>query len=672
MDETITYLLKNYSDKELSWPEVSTFFEKPMNEVKSHLLPFCSSYDEFHLKLKKIKPVEWVETFLGLSRYEVVYTEKERNELLYLMVYSEKEALSVFHFQEFLKVSKGTVLSDIKKVREALSIEICQLLYSRKEGFALSGSEFYLRREAKNRLASLLQTINGRFGVLLWLTSMDFILVSHVKQVIIEACLEKKIQLAPSRMEELAFFYSLTKKRIGHSILEEQDGFPVIHSNEIASISESILLSITEIPVTESEIQFFSRCLMTFVQGNLHDQSHEFLFSCVAEIIHHMETLVAVRFESFKELFDNLYFHLVPAYYRMIYGFYLPNPMIKQIKRQYGAIYELTTKALQPFEKIIGRKIPEEEIGFFSILFGGEIRKINLLGQQKKIRAIVLCPSGISSSLILKSELRHLFPTLFFTQTDSIDRLHEIDEATYDIIFSTVKINQIPLKKSFYLVKPIMSDLEKNKLLNRVQNEWLIPGFSLPSAKEILDAIKPYIRLREGIEEEKIYHIINRKINKSFERKEDCRPMLSELITPEMIQLAPKQVSWKKAITLAAKPLLDTEKITTSYIEAMIDRVNQYGAFIYIGDRIALSHARPEDGVNELGMSLLKLEGSVNLLDEKHPVQLFICLAAIDNDAHLRALANLTKLLSKKENLQALLHAQSKEEIIKIIKKGDE
>lgn len=29
----------------------------------------------------------------------------------------------------------------------------------------------------------------------------------------------------------------------------------------------------------------------------------------------------------------------------------------------------------------------------------------------------------------------------------------------------------------------------------------------------------------------------------------------------------------------------------------MIERVEQYGAFIHIGDHIALPHARPEDGV---------------------------------------------------------------------------
>ena len=88
---------------------------------------------------------------------------------------------------------------------------------------------------------------------------------------------------------------------------------------------------------------------------------------------------------------------------------------------------------------------------------------------------------------------------------------------------------------------------------------------------------------------------------------------------------------------------------------------------------VRLPHARPEDGVNEVGMSLLKLHQPVDLLDDPaHPISLFICLAAIDNEAHLRALANLTKLLSNKQNLQDLLHASTKEEILAIIRKGDE
>ena len=71
-------------------------------------------------------------------------------------------------------------------------------------------------------------------------------------------------------------------------------------------------------------------------------------------------------------------------------------------------------------------------------------------------------------------------------------------------------------------------------------------------------------------------------------------------------------------------------------------------------------------------MSLLKVKKPVLLLDdEKHAIQIFVCLAAIDNEAHLRALSSLTKLLSNKENLDALLTATTKEEIQNILTRGE-
>ncbi|BAQ25079.1 putative PTS system, EIIA component [Streptococcus troglodytae] len=126
--------------------------------------------------------------------------------------------------------------------------------------------------------------------------------------------------------------------------------------------------------------------------------------------------------------------------------------------------------------------------------------------------------------------------------------------------------------------------------------------------------------------------------------------MLGGLLTKEDIQFSSKDMNWEEAIRLAARPLLQKQKIEERYIQAMIDKVKDNGPFINIGDHLALPHARPEEGVLEKGLSLLKLDRPVNLLDDpKHPISVFICLAASDNNAHLEALMSLTKILSKKK-----------------------
>lgn len=66
---------------------------------------------------------------------QVIYSETERQALIFLLTYSEIEELSVYHYQNFLDVSKGTILADIKKVRHQLATENIALSYERKRGF---------------------------------------------------------------------------------------------------------------------------------------------------------------------------------------------------------------------------------------------------------------------------------------------------------------------------------------------------------------------------------------------------------------------------------------------------------------------------------------------------------------------------------------------------------
>ena len=154
----------------------------------------------------------------------------------------------------------------------------------------------------------------------------------------------------------------------------------------------------------------------------------------------------------------------------------------------------------------------------------------------------------------------------------------------------------------------------------------------------------------------------------SIERFE--RLMLKDLIHEETIQFASHATDWKEAIKTAAKPLLTNEQITTAYVDAMIRSVEELGPYVVIAPGIAIPHARPESGVNEVGMSLLRLDEAVPFSSkEKHQVKLLIVLAAADQETHLEALAQLSELLSEEENLAAIYGATDKEEIIELVTK---
>lgn len=624
--------------------------------------------EEQRVFIAPISIEQWTRKLVNETRDYFIYSEEQRQALIYLLSYSAFEELSLFHFQDFLEISKGTAIADVKKLRTYLSSQKVELVYSRKDGFYLSGDELEIRRVAQNFVALLVQDSIGKFGLFYWLNQYDLTLYAQIRDVIQEQTNALGLTIVPSRIDEVSLLIGLSYKRIHEERLTKLTDLNILQSLTVYQASEKFF-QIFFNGSSSHEIGYMTIVLMTIVQGEIRDLQLDFLLSCSAEIIHQMENYSAIQFSSFRELLMNVFYHLVPAYFRIRFRFYLPNVLIENIQMDYPEIFEFTKKALDPLEKVVGQKIPIEEVGFFSILFGGAITNQKAEAVEKEVRAMIVCPSGISSSLILQTELKKMFSTIHFQEASSVDQLQSVSEENYDVVFSTIPLDS---KKRVYLVKPLMSQLEKNQLINQVQEELLVPGFSMPSAEEIIKALSPYIELKKGVTDEKLYKVLNKKMNRLIEQKEDNRPMLTELITPEMIQISEQVADWETAIRLAAQPLVDSQKIENRYSEAMIDKVKQYGPFIHIGKGIALPHARPEDGVKALGMSLLKIEKPVLLLDdEKHDIQLFVCLAAVDNEAHLRALSSLTKLLSNRKNLDDLLAATTKEEITTILARGE-
>ena len=209
---------------------------------------------------------------------------------------------------------------------------------------------------------------------------------------------------------------------------------------------------------------------------------------------------------------------------------------------------------------------------------------------------------------------------------------------------------------------------EENKLYNQVLQDFQLPGFIKPSAQTILDSIEPYIIIKKPASKLDLIKIIEKKLNRTRKEGKLSGVMLTDLLTKEKINFTNRELTWQEAIELAAQPLLDKHEIEERYIKAIIDKVEAFGPYIDLGLGIALPHARPEEGVKKLGMSFLRCEHPVKLMnDDKHEIKLFIVLAAIDNETHLRALSTLTKILSNKERLGQLLAVTNATEVEQIL-----
>ena len=119
-----------------------------VNEVASDLFETEILITETEIEIPKMITRNWIDLFFNQKREEVVFLEEERQAMIFLLTFAQFEELSVYYFQDFLFVSKNTILKDLKKLRAALAERGVTLEYSRKIGFFLNGAEASIRGAA--------------------------------------------------------------------------------------------------------------------------------------------------------------------------------------------------------------------------------------------------------------------------------------------------------------------------------------------------------------------------------------------------------------------------------------------------------------------------------------------------------------------------------------------
>lgn len=144
--------------------------------------------------------------------------------------------------------------------------------------------------------------------------------------------------------------------------------------------------------------------------------------------------------------------------------------------------------------------------------------------------------------------------------------------------------------------------------------------------------------------------------------------MTLENLSSDKVQVLEQVKSWREAISIAANPLKEQGYFQQDYIDDMIHSVEKLGPYIVIAPEIAIAHARPNNNVKKIGLSLLKLNQHINFSEEGHYASLVFVLSAIDNEGHLEVLRNLAITLGNQQTVEHLLNAQTSSEIINIFK----
>ncbi|MGL6055751.1 MAG: PTS sugar transporter subunit IIA [Vibrio metschnikovii] len=130
-----------------------------------------------------------------------------------------------------------------------------------------------------------------------------------------------------------------------------------------------------------------------------------------------------------------------------------------------------------------------------------------------------------------------------------------------------------------------------------------------------------------------------------------------------------KNLTVDAALELACSTLIAQGKVNKSYLDAIKEKHQEIGANYVLAPKIAMPHARPEDGVNEAGLQVTIFKHGVDLESEDNgDVYLSVTLAAVDSDSHIQTIVALSELFQNDDDINAIISAESKDDIVKILK----
>ncbi len=586
---------------------------------------------------------------------------KERTQLILCSLLGQSEPVFVDYFCQICEVSRNTAFNDLKTVRQKLNKYDLELIFEPHSGYRVEGSLIMQRALFLYYFDPIIPLLHNR--AIPGFKLLNFYQPDQVDQIMIQLNkVENRLQTnyVSGMIFSLSTLINNIIKRKESIVIDEVD------AEEISQSQEFQLVKIYFPQLNSNEQIYLAMHLLgSRVQVPTKIEQTEDVIELASQLVTDFELLACINFDDKEQLISMIAHHLKMSIYRYKYGIQIGNPLMADIRASYPDLFDLTVKAARGIKKKLGLPIPDAEIAYITMHFGGFLPQKNI---NVTSRILLVCPNGISTANMLKGEVESLHPNI---EVIGIVPVEEIEKyiPTIDFIISTVDVNtSVPVIR----VNPIISEEDRLRILSRVVRS---STNKVKSNQITMDKIIKIVG--QYLNDDQLERVILElqpmfaSIEKGDWRK-NMSIRLSNVLSPSRIQVLSRVKDWRSALTIASTPLMDEKVINESYIDAMIANVEYYGPYIVIAPYLALGHALPSDGVNALGVSVLKLEEDVFF--EDRPVSVVIILAPIDKRSHLGIMKDIMDLFNDGQFVSDLSDYNVPQQIYELIvnRKKDE
>ena len=601
-------------------------------------------------------------------------SKEERLTYIYLMLFIHLDYLSLQYFMHSLQISRSSVLLDLKELENSLHQKQINIENNRTRGYYLVGDEMTIRKQMMQLVSNALSHASGANVFHLFIDEYGLEGYELVKERISELAEKWQISFVEDRLEEFIFIFVLLKERMLYC---EEKELEVLQSMNLETMEDTKELKFTHDllagcqGIKEVDKKYISAWVLGLSIGNAKEVTKDLkiISGIVNKILTRFESLSGFYYRNYDQIFQQLYAHFRPAYYRLLFHLPINNPLCERVKKEYRELYLLVSETMKPFGGLFSQMIPEEEIAYLTMHFATIFAKKEDCVQLPKRTALIVCSNGIGSSAILYSELKSLFPELNILLPVDSANIKNVREKI-DLIFTTTSMNleeqNIPIIK----VSPVMSSRERYRVVREVYSLIGNLFFMPPQVDEVMKIVKKYAEVgsESALQSELMSYFF--KVEGFPQVSPNKRiDSLLDVMKKSYIRLNVVAENWEDALIQSAYPLVESGAIEVSYVEEIIKSVKANGAYFVITKHVALPHVRYIEVVNECAIGITCLQEPIEFgSKDNDPVKYIFTLAAKDNESHIHAIAELVELLEDAAFFKLLDDAKDADEVIAFIR----
>lgn len=347
---------------------------------------------------------------------------------------TDKDTIKLEDLADSMYVSLSTVKNDLKEVKKILNEYNLKISSKHKQGICIEASE----EDIIKFIINYSNKVDNSLSIKDFLNNNIIENLFSIKKILLDTLSYENMILTDDEFKNIVNYISIYLSRN--------------NTNQSDFIKEYIkkYKSKKEKPISEDEQLLIRKAIKEFCRD--------------------LNIATSINLSHDKVFEECLFNHISNLYKRADLGINQYEITAGEIKLKYPFAFELGKIAKKTIEKNLNMEISEDEVENIALHIGGALERIDKRDEKKVYKTIIVCTSGVGTSMLIKSKLENIFKgkleIIKVIPSYLIDYINALD---IDFVISTVEVNLENI--NVIKVSPMLTDKEIKLIEKYIETE---------------------------------------------------------------------------------------------------------------------------------------------------------------------------------------------------------